>query len=369
MTFLDEDLFKGLITDKRSRETALIYDSNIKHIFKKLNVNKFDRNILKSHKDEIIKLISEITTTIARNIGFAFYYVSKLYLDDSIINEYKLNSYKIFDKFKIEYQQPKLKRLERNLSIFELKNIRDDIISQFEKLKSYKNALNCRIAILQCFKPLRSQDYYNSIITNEDLKEINHLNLTSKKIIIYYGKTQTRKEGFRFIQIDDEICLKYLNETQKILNSKWLIPSLTNSNLNMDQQTYYKTMMKIFKCSSNDFRQIFISHLQDINAHPKEKFKLSIELGHHYKTAMEHYTQFADSIHNKDFNKDFNKKLEDLLFENEKLKIENHYLKSMVDESTETETIKSEISDISNFTITSDIDSEVELEFYKEILS
>jgi hypothetical protein len=364
MVFIDEDLFNKLITDKRSKATVIKYDYNIKHIFKKLNIDKFDRNILKSHKDEIIKLINEITTITARDISFGFYYLSKLYLDDLIINDYKLNSYKIFDKFKNDYKPPKEKRLERNLSIYKLKNIRDDIISRFENLKSYKNALYCRIACLQCFKPLRSQDYYNTIITNEDLKDINHLNLTSKKIIIYYGKTQTRKEGFRFIQIDDEICLKYLHETEKILNSKWLIPTLTNNNLNLNESSYYKIMMDIFKCSSNDFRQIFISHLQDINAHPKEKFKLSIEMGHHYITAMKHYTQFADSIHNEDFNK----KLNDLIFENEKLKIENEFLKSMIDESTETETIKSEISDISNFTISSDIDSEVELEFYKEVL-
>lgn len=318
---LPEEVIKSL--EKKYRPSTIkTMNNNIKRIF---------LNALKSEKyrtedlyeiDKIKPYLSEqslgMRKTLTANILGLLKLQTKPKTPKKIVKSWE----KYFDEIckeyadKSKYKESSEKEKQNHMSMDEIRDILKVYESDAKKIDD-KTELRMsdmityeKFIILYLYTtlpPLRSEDYYNMLLTIS--KKNNYINLKSKIMYIKVYKT-SKTYGTRKIKLSKElvnILSKWL-ELQKRFNKDldiyYLMPTIS-SNLArpQSQQGFTDLLNRIFhpkKISSSMLRKIYISELIDKELSPEERKDITKIMGHSLEMQEFIYSRFSKRVHKDD---------------------------------------------------------------------
>lgn len=217
---------------------------------------------------------------------------------------------------KSKYKESSEKEIANHMSMDEIKSIlnaykeKAKIIEKKDTLKMADMITYEKYIILYLYTtlpPLRSEDYYNMLLTIS--KKHNYINLKSKVMYIKVYKT-SKTYGTRKINISNELrdVLKSWLELQKRYNPEielvYLMPTVSsNLTKSQSQQGFTDLLNRIFhpkKISSGMLRKIYISEMIDKSLSPDERKEITKIMGHSLEMQEFIYSRFSDRVHKND---------------------------------------------------------------------
>jgi len=197
----------------------------------------------------------------------------------------------------VTYTPASKKEKDNRIEISEIEAMRDEYKEKLtDKFKT------CDMYYLLCslytyIPPLRSQDYYSSVIKTEttDTDKENYYDIETKKLVLNKYKTST-VHGKRIIDIPDVLAEIIKNFHDKS-DSPYLICTRTGSQL--DSNSFQKSVKRCLKhsVSSSMMRKIFISSKIDSGMTATERQENARIMGHSVNTQQGLYSKFSDVLH------------------------------------------------------------------------
>lgn len=178
------------------------------------------------------------------------------------------------------------------------------------KREEYKDKLKAKFHtndmyyLLCCFytylPPLRSQDYYNTVIKTEDTdtEKENYYDIESKQLVLNEYKTG-KSYGKRVIDFPEDLA-KAVETFHNKSNSKYLICTRTGGKL--DANSFKKALNSCIQkhVSSSMIRKCFISDKIDVGISAEDRKKTAKIMGHSLNTQQSIYSKFSDVLHPQD---------------------------------------------------------------------
>ena len=157
--------------------------------------------------------------------------------------------------------------------------------------------------------PLRNQDWVSCCYaeTDEDKKQ-NHIDLNTKKMLIFKHKTDRGKNTPKVIDLSDEL-IEEMRQTKEKLGSKWAVPKQSDMNSPQSSSGFTHYMNNIFNykygagesreksIGSAVLRRVHCSGLIDKNATAEERNEDARIMGHHSSTANKIYSKYSEVLH------------------------------------------------------------------------
>lgn len=203
------------------------------------------------------------------------------------------------------YKEPSKKESDNKVNLKYIEQFRD----------TYKNKLKSNFTIYDVYYlicslytymlPLRSQDYYDTVIYNGDnpVENKNYYHVGKKELVLGVGKN-IRNIGIRTIKIPDilhDVIMDFHNKSE----SEYLICSSKKTKLNESSfsQTFNNCLKK--KVSSSMIRKCIMSDKIDAGMSAKERKDASVIMGHSLQTQQLTYSRFSDVLHPDNENLDY----------------------------------------------------------------
>jgi hypothetical protein len=302
MKFIEDKYYLQLKTTKRGDATCVKLDRYAKSLFKNvLKQDTFDLKKIESEQTLFVDYIKGVSSTTAKGYGHILHLLSEMGCGEECIKQYKTLRDQINTKVDTaKASKPATpERLEKYMTREQLLECRKKALDEYEFMQDNENAVKLRLAYLFCWRPLRNQDYYSSVLSDKPL-EVNHLNTTTGELVLFDGKTQTKKTGSRTLKVPKDV-LEIIQRTNKKLVSVWLVPRPANTAKAMD--THFGSLMgEVFGkgVSCNVLRNLCVSHCWD-EVHKTRNFGVAFELArdlsHSFDAFYSTYTSYSKVRH------------------------------------------------------------------------
>lgn len=289
MFYTDEinELYKK--DKERSLSTIRGYETNMKAIFNKLNISKFNLDLLITKKQEILNLLNTYNSRYRQNILFSIIIPLKN-SNKNYIDYEKLLLKTINENQKPEYSEKEKERIKKisKYSLEDIKKKANEYYDIFIKNPNYETSTKALIALLLSYLGLRSQDFINTYYNINEKK--NNINSETSLFTLYDGKRN--KDKIREIKINNETMDKIILLKEYTENpNKYLIPTLENKNQKYTNSNFTKLVNRLFNINPSDIRQIHSSFLIDNNITYIERQKIASQMGHTITTQNLHYNK------------------------------------------------------------------------------
>jgi hypothetical protein len=279
MTF-KEDL-KTAILDKRPKLTqgsVNTYISVLNSLYTKLRGDD-GIDFFRKEKADILRHIKGMEKAQTRKTILSALYIlteDEQYKTDMMNDIKMVNDYYKLQKTDAD-RQSKLKSFD------EIKAIYAALKATYAKDPTQENMMNVLIAALMSgvlIPPRRLQDYTEMKVNNVD-KE--HDNYIDKNDLVFSTYKTAKNYGTQRVEMPKEL---------KMLISKWAKQNeseylLTNKGRKFSASTLSKRLTKLFGCSVDMLRSIYLSNLYDI----KKMEKVAEDMGHSVQAQMNYYVK------------------------------------------------------------------------------
>jgi len=200
------------------------------------------------------------------------------------------------------------KNLITKENLLEVRKHYDELVKDHPTKKDYI----LKRFIIICYSllpPLRNQDWVTSCYaeTDEDKKQ-NHINLDSKKMVIYKHKTDRGKNTPKVIDLPDEL-IEEMRETKEKLGTKWVVPKQSDMKSPQSSSGFTHYMNNIFNykygagesreksIGSAVLRRVHCSNNIDNNVTAEKRNEDARIMGHTAGTANKVYSKYSEVLH------------------------------------------------------------------------
>lgn len=299
MAFLPQQLTEQLVKSGIKKGASLnVYDASIRKIYNEVfSIKQFNPSYLMEEYKKINEWID--TTCKVHNKSARVAHCIKVLqaLPDSEVALEAFREFKSKCQAIASQKMPEDKKMP-DITYSKMDAILDNLTSECKKENtSVDSYIKWRIMVLFCspeFPTMRGQELCememeNDIKVIEENKEKNYCSLEHKKFFIRNHKTskQYNKDG---IDIPENImCV--LKETAKKIDSKWLIPKLSDISKNQDRHNLKYAFKSILgeSVSIQILRRMFHSYAQDTGRSKEDFEKHCYIMGHSCGTAYKNY--------------------------------------------------------------------------------
>ena len=200
------------------------------------------------------------------------------------------------------YAEPTQKELDNKIDIKYVIQKRDEYKSKLTDKFHTRDAYYLLLSLYTYLPPLRSEDYYNTIIKddNTNVDNDNYYDIENRKLVLNNYKTYAT-HGQRVINIPNDLA-SIIEQFHNKSKSNYLICSRTGGKFescsinNMFQRCLDK------KVSSAMLRKCFVSNSLDSNINAKERISNAKIMAHTMGVHNSIYSRFSDFLHPDDNN-------------------------------------------------------------------
>jgi hypothetical protein len=196
------------------------------------------------------------------------------------------------------FQEPSEKETCNKISLEYVISKREEYKNKLKKEFTINDTYYLLCSLYTYLPPLRSQDYYDTIIKKNDtnVKKDNYYDIETKQLVLNNYKT-SKTYGQRVVNFPDvlhKIVVNYHNKSK----SPYFICSRTGNQL--DSNTFNKTFGRCLRnnhVSSSMLRKCFISQKIDAGVSATERTEAAKIMGHSVATQNTAYSKFSDMLH------------------------------------------------------------------------
>jgi hypothetical protein len=198
------------------------------------------------------------------------------------------------------YAKPTQKEIDNIIDINYIIQKRDEYKSQLTDNFHTKDAYYLLLSLYTYLPPLRSEDYYNTVIKNDNtnLNEDNYYDIEKKQLVLNHYKT-SKTHGQRIIDIPNELAEIIKNFHNKS-NSNYLI--CTRTCHKFDACSFNNMFKRCLnkKVSSSLLRKCFVSNSLDLNVNAEERIMNAKIMGHTVGVQQLIYSKYSNFLHPND---------------------------------------------------------------------
>lgn len=185
---------------------------------------------------------------------------------------------------------PIVKTNDNHITVAEIEKIQQSLENKKDKSKEENYQLQFLIMI-NTLAPFRTQDY---IGVGFSPSTPNYVDMTSQKMIYTEGKSLNSN---RVIDIPDKL-FNVIKSNKEKYDSNFLFPGEKKPKISITAPMFNKLIKNIFgkNITSQNLRQIYVSHYEDSGMPRKERLKKAQMMAHTLHTADTNYTRFSSKI-------------------------------------------------------------------------
>jgi hypothetical protein len=188
-------------------------------------------------------------------------------------------------------------QMSKKIDMNELIKLRNEYDLKIKDKSSCFDTYHLICCLYTMLAPLRSQDYYDTLIKTDDtdLENDNYYDLENQTITLNKYKTSAI-HGTRIIDVSNELH-DVIEAYHRKIGGEYIITSSTGHKLNA--KTFGKTMSRCFKrnISSSALRNSFISMQIDKGMTMEQRKETAKIMGHSISTQQSVYSKYSDTLH------------------------------------------------------------------------